>query len=73
MSEFVRARCVATGNEKSIPAAWLVSEADCWEVVEKPATRADGTPLPDKPAKPLESLSSKPTTSGQKATNTKES
>lgn len=67
MSEFVRARCVSTGHEKSIPASWLSSEPDAWEVVDKAACRADGTPLPDKPSVPLESLSSKSTTAGRTA------
>ena len=69
MPEFVRAKCVTSGHEKSIPASWLESEPEAWEVVDKEAVHADGSPLPDKHHK---SLSSKPTTRGRSATPEKE-
>jgi hypothetical protein len=71
MPEFVRAKCVTSGHEKSIPASWLESEPEAWEAVEKPAVHTDGSPLPDKHHKDLSSLS-KPTTRGRTADPEKE-
>lgn len=69
MPEFIRVKSTDTGHEKSIPAE---SSLEGWEVLKnKPATNADGTPLPDKHNVPLESLSSQ-NTDGQKAKNPKE-
>lgn len=69
MPEYVRVKCVSTKHEKSIPAD---ASREGWEVLKKPATYADGTPLPDKHYVAPESLSDKPKT-GQQADNTKES
>lgn len=67
MPEFIRVRCKSTKNEKSIPAE---SSREGWEVLDKPATNPDGTPLPDKHHVAPESLSS-PSNRGQKADNPK--
>jgi hypothetical protein len=72
MPEFVRAKCVTSGHEKSIPASWLESEPDAWKALDgKEAVNADGSPLPDKHNKNLSSLS-KPTTRGRTADPEKE-
>lgn len=63
MPEFIRVKCQSTGHEKSIPTE---SPRAGYDVLSKPATNPDGTPLPDKHHVAPESLSSK-TTSGQKA------
>lgn len=45
MPEYIRVKDKSTGHEKSIPAE---SSLEGWEVLKKPATNPDGTPLPDK-------------------------
>lgn len=56
MPEFIRVRCQSTKHEKSIPVG---SPLDGWDVLQKPATNPDGTPLPDKHYTAPESLSNK--------------
>lgn len=73
MPEYVRVRCTSTGHQKSIPAN---ASRVGWELLDKPATNPDGTPLPDKHHVPHKSLSSKSlsstsTPTGQKADNPK--
>lgn len=67
MPEFIRVRCQSTKHEKSIP---VEASRDGWDVLEKPATNPDGTPLPDKHYVAPESLSSQ-SNRGQKADNPK--
>lgn len=67
MPEYVRVKCKSTKHEKSIPAE---ASREGWDVLDKPATNPDGTPLPDKHYVAPESLSSQPKT-GQKADNPK--
>lgn len=63
MPEFIRVKDKSTKHEKSIPAE---SSLEGWEVLDKPATSPDGSPLPDKHYVAPGSLSSQ-STSGQKA------
>lgn len=56
MTDYVRAKDKSNGVETSIPASWLDTEPDAWVVVDKPATSADGTPLPPKVPAPLADL-----------------
>lgn len=67
MPEFIRVRCQSTKHEKSIP---VDASREGWDVLEKPATNPDGTPLPDKHYVAPESLSSQ-SKPGPKADNTK--
>lgn len=64
MPEFIRVRCKSTKHEKSIPAS---APLGGYEVLDKPATNPDGTPLPDKHHVALKSLSSSKSNSGQQA------
>ena len=68
MPEFIRVRCQSTKHEKSIP---VESSREGWDVLDKPAMYADGTPLPDKHYVAPESLSSQ-SKSGRKADEKKE-
>ena len=54
MPEFIRVRCQSTKHEKSIP---VDAPREGWDVLDKPATNPDGTPLPDKHYIAPESLS----------------
>lgn len=67
MSEFIRVKCKTTGHEKSIRSD---ASREGWDVLDKPATQADGTPLPDKHNRTPKSLSSQPNP-GPKADNPK--
>lgn len=75
MPEYIRVRQRETGHELSIIASAYTETA--YERVDKPATSADGEPLPPKYHKPLSSLSSLPSpksstpeeTTGRKATH----
>lgn len=64
MPEFIRVKCKSTGHEKSIP---VDASREGWDVLDKPATATDGTPLPDKHNRTPKSLSSKSTTTKKEA------
>lgn len=63
MPDFIRVKDKQTKHEKSIP---FDASREGWDVLNKPATYADGTPLPDKHHVAPESLSS----NGRQATTT---
>lgn len=65
---YIRVKDKSTKHEMSIHAE---ASLEGWEVVDKPAMRADGTPLPPKHYVATKSLSSE-TPSGPKADNKKE-
>lgn len=67
MPEYVRVKCQSTKHEMSISAD---ASREGWDVIDKPATQSDGTPLPPKHYVAPESLSSKPK-NGHEADNPK--
>lgn len=70
MPEFIRVKQKDTKHELTIVASAF--NEDAYTKLKKPATKADGTPLPLKPYVAPRSLSSKKST-GQKAADEKES
>lgn len=68
MIEFVRVKDKGTRHEYSITRDSYEADPDPYELLSKPATQADGTPLP-----PKHHILSKPTTQhGQQAGSDKE-